>query len=374
MITSLLSLIGETAWTLRAVAKIAGLALGGLVVLAVASGVLGAVFRFATYGGGHMMGMGGGMPGLVSEIGYDGSYAYDDARYGSMPSMDYGRAALFEEAKVSAQNYIMPTPPMPIVNGSRNAEKYERTGYSAQFETRHLDKTCDAIEELKPLEYVLFDTANRGERSCWYSFRVESDHADEVLATIEELGPTDLSVDVQTVAQSIEDSTDRIAALTRQRTTIEATLVAAERAYDDAIRAVRASEVGGLGTLVSDKLATVERLTNAKLSLDEQIRALEAGKGSVVDETAYAHFGVSVSRIIVVDWRELGASWRHALQNAIYEASSALSSILFAVPVLILKAAWFFVLALAALFGLVLFARIAQMITLRIWHWGRDVR
>lgn len=370
MNTYLLSLIGETSWTMRAIAKVAGLALGGLVVLAIAFGILGAAFRFAFYGGDDMGMMTRGVPGVAfEEVSYDDGYSYGG--YGGGMMAAYDTAVLGKSAGLAVQNYTMPVPPMPMVNGSRNAEKYERTGYSARFETRRFAETCDEIEGLKPLDYVLFDSANRAERSCWYSFRVETAHADEVLALIEDLGPTDLSVDVQTVAQSIEDSTDRVAALKRQRATIDATLAAAERAYDEAIRAVRTSEVSGLGALVSDKLATIERLTNAKLSLDEQIRMLEAGTQSITDDTTYAHFSVSVSRISLVDWRALGASWRLAFESAIREASDLLAAILFMIPVIVLKAAWFLVLALAAVSALALLARLAQYLVLLIWRWGR---
>lgn len=362
MITSFLPFIGETTWGFRAIAKVVGIVLAAIVALAVVVAVLGTVFRMAFYGGAPTMDM------IAPAMGRAAYSGYAPAEI-DMAMDSYGGD--YAEQAVSSGGSMMAVPAMmPAVNGTRNAEKYERTGYSASYETRRFDQTCDAIEGLKPLEYVLFDSASRGERSCWYQFRVESGKSEEVLAKLKELKPTDLSVDVQSVAQSIENSADRIEALKRQRAAIVATLTQAEAAYDDAIRAVRGSGVGNLGSLVTDKLNTIERLTNSRLALDERISALEEGKKDTVDDTSYTHFSVSVSRVVVVDWKTIGDSWRYAFSRAISEASSALMDILFGIPVIALQVLWLFVVALAGVALLALFARLARSIIRRIWITG----
>lgn len=370
MIQTLLTFINEPGWSVRAWAKITGLVLVGLLLVSITLAVLGSVARFALMGtsmgdvpfapqmmrtDSYEAGYGGGMGGGMAEVAYNSM----DMMVGKMAS------------SIAAPT-IAPMPPMGFVNGSRNAEKFERTDYSAQFSTRAFASTCDAIEALKPRDYVLFDTAQRSSYSCWYSFRVEAERAEEILAVIKDLRPDEISTNVQTVAQAIEDTTDRIAALKRQRASVEETLAEAERAYDDAIRASRGAGIVGLGSLVTEKLSTVERLTNTKLSLDEQIRAYEAGKTQQLDDTAYTHFAVTVSKVSIIDWKSLGDSWRAALENMVRDISTILSSILLTIPVLILKAVWFMVVALVSITALVVFARVAWVIVMHVWYFRRS--
>jgi hypothetical protein len=95
-----------------------------------------------------------------------------------------------ESYSVAADMAMPPMMPLPSVNGSRNAELYQRAGYSASYETRKFKETCTAIEDLKPLSYVLFDSANNGERYCSYSFRVEKEKTDEIVTKLKALKPT----------------------------------------------------------------------------------------------------------------------------------------------------------------------------------------
>jgi hypothetical protein len=353
---------------MRAWAKSIGLALVGLLLLSLTFAVLGSVMRFALMG--TSLGDMSLAPQMMRTTAYNEGYG---GMGGGVAEMAYDSMDMMvgKMASTIAVPGIAPMPPMGLVNGSRNAEKFERTEYSAQFSTRAFASTCDAIEGLKPRDYVLFDNAQRSSYSCWYSFRVEADRADEVLAVIKDLHPDEIATSVHTVAQAIEDTTDRIAALKRQRAAVEETLAEAERAYDDAIRASKGAGIVGLGSLVTEKLSTVERLTNTKLSLDEQIRAYEAGGTQQLDDTAYTHFAVTVSKVSIIDWKALGESWRAALQNMVRDISSILSSILLMVPVLILKAVWFMVVALVTIAALAVFARIAWAIVTQAWYYRR---
>jgi hypothetical protein len=365
MIQTLLTFINEPGWSVRAWAKLLGLALVGIIVFSVVFGILGSVVRFALMG--TSMGSTSFVPQAIDMPSYRAGYG---GMGGGMAEVAYDSMDMVVGKMASniAMPSIAPMPPMGMVNGSRNAEKFERTEYSAQFSTRAFVSTCDAVEALKPREYVLFDSAQRSTYSCWYSFRVEVAHTDEVLFVLKELRPDELSTNVHTVAQAIEDTTDRIAALKRQRTSVEETLAEAERAYDDAIRASRNEGIVGLGSLVTEKLSTVERLTNTKLSLDEQIRAYEAGKTSQLDDTAYTHFSVQVSKVSIIDWKSLAEMWRTSLKQMVYDVSTVLSSIVLMVPVLVLKAVWFMVVALVTILSLTMFARLAWSMVLYVWH------
>lgn len=374
MINILLSFIGETGWSARAMAKITAIVLGAVIALSVLIAVLSAVARFAFFGGGmdmmnsitHTSAPLTGRSAMVS--GYGGGGMVEMAADMAYPADDGFGEKMMVSGGFSASS-IAPMP-MMAVNGSRNAEKYERTDYSAIFTTRHFTETCDAVEAWKPLEYVLFDSANRSERNCWYSFRVEEKRADDILAQLKALKPDDMSVNVQTVAQSIENTADRIVILKRRLASTDATLAAAERAYDEAIGATRGSAVAGLGSLVTSKLSTIERLTNEKLSIEEQIRMLEQGKDSQMNDTAYTHFSVSASKTSFIDWKSLGEKWRYALQQAVNDISDILAAIVFMIPVIALRIVWYILAALIGIIAVVVFARVARTIILTIWRRG----
>lgn len=370
MIQALLSFIGETGWTVRAVAKITAMALGAVIALSIGIAVLSTVARVAFSGWTPDTVMQGVAPMVApsASMGYGGVAGMAEMASDYMGGDVYG-TKMANVAYDTSSSIIAPMPPM-AVNGSRNAEKYERTDYSANFMTRRFTETCDAVEAWKPLEYVIFDTANRSEQNCWYAFRVATAHADEVLAKVKALKPDDMSVNVQTVAQSIENTADRITILKRRLASVDATLASAERAYDQAIGEVRGSSVGNLGALVTDKLNTVERLTNEKLSLDEQISSLEQGKDDQLDETAYTHFSVSVSKVSFIDWKSLGDKWRYAVQQAVNDVSDIFSGILLSIPVFALRIVWFALVGLISIIALVVFARVARNLAVMIWHWG----
>jgi len=54
-----------------------------------------------------------------------------------------------------------------------NAEEFEVTEYSANIETNKLEKTCGEVEVLKSREDVIFENANKSEKSCNFSFKVK---------------------------------------------------------------------------------------------------------------------------------------------------------------------------------------------------------
>lgn len=296
------------------------------------------------------------------------NYVAEDVAYDmAVPQMGYGSIS----AKVmSAPSSIgMPVlPPMPTVNGSRNAEKYERTGYSASYETRHLDEVCDAVEALKPLSYVLFDNANRGKRQCSYSFRVEGAKSDAVVATLKALDPKEFTVSIDTMAQQIENTEDQKEALTRRIASVESTLKEAEVAYARLTTlATQNGKVSDLTEIITQKLAMVERLTNERMNLEEQLRQLANTKTQQVDETAYTHISVYAQKRTVVDWQNIRDAWRASLAHMVYSVSGTLSDILFGLPLLIVWVLWVALFGGVSILALVVFVKYAWLWAQKVW-------
>ncbi len=303
-------------WSVGSIMKVFGIGMLSLVALSVGLTILGALLSFGQR--------------TISMINPSyGELSYSSARGMSAPSMmmqkvaNYapmgGGAMMAEESYSVAADMAMPgmpgvsqMMPMPQVNGSRNAELYQRAGYSASYETRKFKETCTAIEDLKPLSYVLFDSANNGERYCSYSFRVEKDKTDEIVAKLKALNPKDWNVSVESVAQGIENTSDRVDILKRRLASIESTLDEAEAAFTRlSALATQNARVTDLTTIITQKLSMVERLTNEKLSLEEQIRQYSGSKDDQMEVTTYSHFSVSVSKWNAVDWQSVKDSWKY---------------------------------------------------------------
>ncbi len=353
-------------WSVGSIMKMFGVGMLALVGLSVALTIFGALLSF----------------GQRTISGINPSYgiaSYPAGRDISAPSMmqkvanfaPMGGGMMAEESySVAADMAMPPMMPLPSVNGSRNAELYQRAGYSASYETRKFKETCTAIEDLKPLSYVLFDSANNGERYCSYSFRVEKEKTDEIVTKLKALNPKEWNVSVESVAQGIENTSDRVDILKRRLASIESTLNEAEAAFTRlSALATQNARVTDLTTIITQKLSMVERLTNEKLSLEEQIRQYSGGKDDQIAETTYSHFSVSVSKWNAVDWQSLQDSWKYKVQETLRSMSDTLASILLTIPALVLSFLWYGLVFALTILSFTVFAKYMVKAVKAIWNW-----
>lgn len=360
-------------WSVGSVMKVFGIGMLSLVALSVGFTILGALLSFGQR--------------TISMINPSyGELSYSSARGMSAPSMmmqkvanyaPMGGGMMAEESYSVAADMAMPgmpgmsqMMPMPQVNGSRNAELYQRAGYNASYETRKFKETCAAIEDLKPLSYVLFDSASNGERYCSYSFRVEKEKTDEVVAKLKELDPKEWNVSIESVAQGIENTSDRVDILKRRLASIEATLNEAEAAFTRlSALATQNARVTDLTNIITQKLSMVERLTNEKLSLEEQIRQYSGSKDDQMEVTTYSHFSVSVSKWNAVDWQSLKDSWKYKVQETLRSMSDTVGSILLTIPALILTFIWYGLIFALTILSFTVFAKYMLKAVKSIWNW-----
>ncbi|MFZ2593378.1 MAG: hypothetical protein WAX38_01225 [Minisyncoccia bacterium] len=358
-------------WSVRSLFSTLAVACIGFFILALGITILGTAFRFA-FGGGlgsviggvsssprAMMAMKAPAPSLMEQgmnYGSAGGGAYD-ASYA-----DESYSGLGIPAIIAPQM-------MQTVNGSRNSEKYQQEGYAASYETRHLKDTCAKIEALKPLEYVLFDSASQSDNYCSYSFRVEKKRAEEIVSVLKGLGPKDWSVHIQTVAQNIENTEDRVAVLKRRLASVEETLIEVETAYKGVTSAaVQSGRVVDLGSLVTQKLSMIERLSNEKLSIEEQIHQMTGSKDDQIDQTTYASFSVSISKWQAIDWQNISDEWKRNLNATVSDVNRTLSYIVLALPALMVNMIWYGLVIFIVLISLVFFVKHTWALVKRIWN------
>lgn len=361
MLNSIILFFKQFDWSWSSLLKVAASIVFVLLVLSVISSMFFGSSRFQNgYGGSSFGEM------AIKAIPPMPSFAPSLDRYSDGMGGGYGY-----DAAVSVESQAMLAPQWipQTVNGGRNSEQFEREGYSAQYESRNIEKTCSTIESLKPKAYVLFDSANQSEYGCDYAFRVEKAKADEIVSFLKELHPKTWSTSVVTVAQGIEDSKERIAILKTRLQSLNDTLIQVERSYNQLVAlATRNEKVGDLATILNNKLTMIERLTNDKLSLEEQIRQATGGSEDQIDETAYTHFSVSVQKVTIVDWKQIKDNWRNALQSTVYDISQTLSWIIFFIPALLVTMLWYGIVIALVVLALTVFVKLLWRVVVKIWN------
>lgn len=245
-------------------------------------------------------------------------YAVTDAGYGfdmAMPAFSVRNAAS-----------IYP----PRMGGSvgNTAELYEVSDFSASIETVDLAKTCEEIAGLKGKKEVIFENASQSDTGCFYSFKVEHGSVALVLDTLKALNPRDLSESTYTIKQQLDDFTSETEILGKKLEAIESTLTKALASYDEVARlAAQTNDAEALASIINSKVMTIERLTQERISINQQLEYLARAKEQAADKLNYAFFNVSVYKNEYIDGKAIGDSWKAAVQQFFYDANRAVQGI-----------------------------------------------
>jgi len=291
--------------------KTIGIGLVGIVVVAfLVSLISSSMPGFGRGGGGVISPMMGG-------VSYDASYAESGKMYAPSYAVDGPQT-------LSVRNISPIVPPRPGTTLGNNAEDFEVTDYTATIETRDKEKACSALAALKPLKYVIFESANAYEYGCSYSFKVEHAHVAEVLATIKTLDPKDLSENTYTIKRQLDDFTSESTILRNKLKSIDDTMSGALRAYDQIISlATRTEDVESLAKIIDSKIQIIERLTQQRININEQLDRLARAKVEQMDRLDYTYFNVSVYENKFVDGQSLKDSWKQTIKNFVSTVNGA---------------------------------------------------
>ena len=209
-----------------------------------------------------------------------------------------------------------------------NAEEFEVTEYSANIETNKLEKTCDEVEVLKSREDVIFENANKYEKSCNFSFKVKKDSVAEILAIVKALDPKELNENTYTIKRLVDDYTSEAQILQKKMESIEKTLADAIRAYDDVtLLATRMQNVESLAKIIDSKIGIIERLTQEKININAQLERLERAKAEQLDRLDYTYFNVSVLENKFVDGQSLKDSWKTEIKSFVRDINKVFQDI-----------------------------------------------
>jgi hypothetical protein len=294
----------------------------GLVLAFIALGFLKTSFEQAFYKGAGTMGMSAPSFGMPIQPGRGEMMKMEMAEYDTRDS------AVADMPAFSTRNAAGIYPPQPGMSTGNTAEEFEVSDYSASIETVNLKKTCGEITELKSKKEVIFESASESESHCFFSFKVEHSATDMVLSVLKTLEPRDLSQSTYTIKEQLEDFTSQAEILQKKLVAIEETLSGALAAYDEVARlATRSQDAEALASIINNKVMTIERLTQERISINQQLEYLARAKSQAADKLNYAFFSVTVYENEYIDGKALADSWKAAVQKFFLDANLALQGI-----------------------------------------------
>jgi hypothetical protein len=258
----------------------------------------------------------------MQRIGYGGgaatAYPATQDYYGKMMGGAADTAAMPELSIRNINPSIAPVPAEPPAGNE--AEAYEVKNYRGVIETSRLQDTCGKIVALKAASYVIFENAHQSDHSCDYTFKVERSHVEDVLAYVKALRPKDLSENTQTIKRTIDDFTGEVEILQKKKATIEKTLEDATKAYDEITAvATRAQDANSLANIITSKLQIIERLTQERINISEQLDRLSRAKAEQLDRLEYTYFSLAVYENTYLDGDSLKESWKNALRTFVQD-------------------------------------------------------
>ncbi len=314
--------------------KFAGLALVAIILIAVAFRLLGSSFTSLS-----------NMPSnnkMMSQTAFD-----SDMSYGESDSMGLS-------ARNVASSYKSPMGGGTTVGN--NSEEFEVTEYNANIETRHLDDNCAKISDLKSRTDVIFENANKYEKSCNYSFKVESGSVEEILGVLKALDPKELNERTYTIKRLIDDYTSETEILEKKMISIEETLDNAVNAYDSiAALAEETRDAESLAKIIDSKIRIIERLTQERINVNAQLERLNRSKAEQLDRLEYTYFNVYILEDKFIDGENLKDSWKTSVKLFVRDINKIAQDItinLISLLFLILQyVIYFFIILIVAKYG-----------------------
>lgn len=249
-----------------------------------------------------------------------------------------------------------------------NAGNFEIKEYSAQIKTRKLDDVCATLLALKQRSDVVFKTSNQNQDACNVRFKVKKEQEKEMVALITGLKPDSMNANITSLQPVLEQYDTELEILGKKLASIEETLQKAQNAYDElSLLATRKQDVETLTKIIDSKLTLIQKLTDERIAVKEQLDRSNKDKAQQLDRLDYVYFNVDVYKDLLLDWKQIKDSWK-------YEAKMFVQNLNDVFQDLTIRLAHYLVrcveVAIYAFISLILI-RLAWGAGKRIWIWKR---
>lgn len=326
-------------WSFKSIAKIIGLVIAGIIVLTIVISLISLSFKTVFYGGNN----------------------YDKEYYNESITQNYTKSN--SDSIQSLQQKIV-LPPGQATTGD-TAEDFEIREHNGTIRTRDLTETCGKITELKSLDYVIFENANEGENSCYYSFKVKIEQENEILAIIKKLDPENFNTQIQTIKRIVDDYDSELDILNKKLVSIEMTLSDAQKAYDELQQlATEKEDVESLAKIIDSKLNLIDRLTQQRIEIRTEIDQFNKAKSEQLDRLNYAYFNINVYEDLYIDVEQIKSTWKSEIKSFVRNVNDMLQNLTVNLVEYILN---FFLISIYFFISLGLL-KIVWVVTKKIWR------
>jgi len=299
-----MSLFKNFDWSGKSVAKLIGIAILGLIALAVTISLISISLRTFINTG--------------------------ERDFGESEGFAYSReAGLFTDEFVSAPRISsFPIIPEPGFSTGIDAEDFEVKNYNGTIKTRKLDETCEQISVLKDREYVIFENSNRNDESCYYRFKVIKANEQEIVSIIKDLNPENFSAGISSIKKNIEGMDSELEILKKKLVSIEETLENAQKSYDSIfVIATRQQDAETLAKIIDSKLNLIDKLTKERLNISSRIERSNKRKADQLDRLDFTFFTINIYEDIIFDWKEIKNSWKFETKQVIRNINDVFQAI-----------------------------------------------
>ena len=324
--------------------KIAAIVLGAIILLSIfVNLVMGPIFSQSK-------------STTMSKLGVSSQYSSPSA--GGISNYKYD-----SDASLSVRNVAEESAPKAASNIT-SAENYEVTQYSAVVETGKLKEDCALISGLKARDYVIFENSNISEHQCYFSFKIEKDKIDEVLPLVKNLKPRELSQNIESIKQQVEDFTSREEILKNKQASIDETLKSALSAYNEiTILATKTNNADSLAKVIESKISILERLTAERLQVSADLENLGRSKARQLDRLKYTNFYVDIYENKIFDWQALKDSWIASAKQFVNNINQVLDDLSLGLVTVLLQILKF----LLYIFIILIVAKYSWALAKKIW-------
>lgn len=262
-----------------------------------------------------------------------------------------------------------PTVPQYGMTVGGDAEAYESLSYNVKYKKPDHTATCATIASWKPLGHVVFEYVETGDNFCTYRFKVERTQAEVIVNELTALTPEDMTVSTESVKKQVMEYDSQLDILLRKEEVLQNMLDEAERSYDALTQlATQVEDVESLTKILNSKLSTIERLTNERIMLSQQIDSLARRSAELQDKIEYVRFDVHVAKYKVLDGAVIKNSWEYALRQFVLEFNSAVQKL--SIGLLLTLVSFLLIVIYGFIFGglLLVVVKVAWRNGKRVWN------
>lgn len=243
-------------------------------------------------------------------------------------------------------------PAAPSPSTGADAEEFEALRYEADIKGKKIEQACDAVEKLKPLQYVVFESAQRRDGFCSYDFKVERSQVNKIVEEINALNPYNFSSNTQTRKNQVIRFEGQLDILLQQQEMYKTYLRDTNREYERAIStAADAPNAQALATLLRDRQNIVEQINNKRINIASQLQNVSRSSAAITDSIEYVDFSVNAYKYEVFNVQAIKDSWVDAFGSFVKNANNIfqlltvgiLQLVLYLILVVVYTAVIFFV-------------------------------